>query len=88
MAEIVEYQKTIENDIINLKVKKFLDLKNNNMDKIIFQEPTDLKTSVMVACCGIKTLVDDVYVDVKIHLKNLKIFYMKLFMKILLMKKI
>ena len=42
----------------------------------------------MVACCGIKTLVDDVYVDVKIHLKNLKLFYMKLFMKILLMKKI
>ena len=37
MAEIVEYQKTIENDIINLKVKKFLDLKNNNMDKIIFK---------------------------------------------------
>lgn len=72
MAEIVEYQKTIENDIINLKVKKFLDLKNNNMDKIIFQEPTNLKTSVMVACCGIKTLVDDTYSDVKIYLKNLK----------------
>ena len=72
MAQLIQSEQDIENDIINLKVKKFLDLKNNNMNKIVFKTPTSLKTSVMVSCCNIKTLIDGVYIDIKINLKNLK----------------
>lgn len=51
-----------EDDILDLKVKKFLDLKKNKMNMIKFDEPSDLKVSVMVAVCE---------VNIQFHLKNI-----------------
>lgn len=54
-----------ENDLLKLRVRKFIELKEYNIDKIKFDEPSDLETSTMTATCN---------VSIQFHLKNIARF--------------
>ena len=51
-----------EEDIIQFKLKKFVDFKENKLDKIRFEEPSDLVTTVIVAVA---------HVNIQFHLRNI-----------------
>ena len=62
-------------ELLKLRVRKFIELKENNLDKLKFNDPSDLVTSTMTATCN---------VSIQFHLKNIAQFlYEKVYKNII-----